>query len=135
MIFLFSAKVSKNYMIKPLLIGLIVSVVSSLIIVAICAIAATNLAVSDEAILIMALVSMSLGAFIGGISAAKMLKEKGFLIGALNGAAFFLLTTIIAFIVNQNAITMISLIKLLVFTLASMVGGVIGVNITHKRSF
>lgn len=122
-------------MAKPLILGVIVSIISSLIIVAIFAIAATNLAVSDDAILVMAITSMAIGAFIGGIVSAKLYNEKGFLIGALNGTAFFLITTIISIAINPEALTMISIIKLLVFTLASMIGGVIGVNITRKRKF
>ena len=130
-----SIKTSKNQMAKPLILGVIVSIISSLIIVAIFAIAATNIAVSDDAILVMAITSMAIGAFIGGIVSAKLYNEKGFLIGALNGAAFFLITTIISIAINPEALTMISIIKLLVFTLASMIGGVIGVNITRKRKF
>ena len=130
-----SIKTSKNQMAKPLILGVIVSIISSLIIVAIFAIAATNLAVSDDAILVMAITSMAIGAFIGGIVSAKLYNEKGFLIGALNGTAFFLITTIISIAINPEALTMISIIKLLVFTLASMIGGVIGVNITRKRKF
>ena len=122
-------------MAKPLILGVIVSIISSLIIVAIFAIAATNIAVSDDAILVMAITSMAIGAFIGGIVSAKLYNEKGFLIGGLNGAAFFLITTIISIAINPEALTMISIIKLLVFTLASMIGGVIGVNITRKRKF
>ena len=130
-----SIKTSKNQMAKPLILGVIVSIISSLIIVAIFAIAATNIAVSDNAILVMAITSMAIGAFIGGIVSAKLYNEKGFLIGALNGTAFFLITTIISIAINPEALTMISIIKLLVFTLASMIGGVIGVNITRKRKF
>ena len=122
-------------MAKPLILGVIVSIISSLIIVAIFAIAATNIAVSDDAILVMAITSMAIGAFIGGIVSAKLYNEKGFLIGALNGAAFFLITTIISIAINPEALTLISIIKLLVFTLASMIGGVIGVNVTRKRKF
>ena len=130
-----SIKTSKNQMAKPLILGVIVSIISSLIIVAIFAIAATNIAVSDDAILVMAITSMAIGAFIGGIVSAKLYNEKGFLIGALNGTAFFLITTIISIAINPEALTMISIIKLLVFTLASMIGGVIGVNVTRKRKF
>lgn len=130
-----SAKVSKNQMAKPLIIGIVVSLITSIAIIAICAIAVTNLSVSDDALLVMTLISMGLGAFIGGIVSAKIYKQKGFLIGALNGIAFFLITTIISIAVNPAAITIISLIKLLIFVLSSMIGGVIGVNINHKRSF
>ena len=130
-----SIKTSKNQIAKPLILGVIVSIISSLIIVAIFAIAATNIAVSDNAILVMAITSMAIGAFIGGIVSAKLYNEKGFLIGALNGTAFFLITTIISIAINPEALTMISIIKLLVFTLASMIGGVIGVNVTRKRKF
>ncbi len=122
-------------MIKPLLFGLIISIIASIIATVICAVAATNLNVSDDAILVMAIICMSIGAFVGGMIAAKIYKEKGFLIGALNGIIFFFITTIITFAVNTEAMTLISLIKLIVFTLSSMIGGMVGVNTKHKRSF
>ena len=135
MIFLYSSKVVKNQMIKPLLSGFLVSVIASLIITVICAVAATNLSVSDDGLLIMSLICMSLGAFFGGMAAAKIYKEKGFLIGALNGVIFFFLTTVISFALNADTMTYISLIKFIIFTLSSMIGGVIGVNMKRKRSF
>ena len=132
---MYTSKVVKNQMIKPLLWGFAVSVISSVLITVVCAVAATNISVSDDGLLIMSLVCMSLGAFFGGIAAAKIYKEKGFLIGALNGAIFFFLSTVISFALNADAMTLISLIKLIIFTLSSMIGGVIGVNIKRKRSF
>lgn len=122
-------------MAKPLILGIIVSIISSMIIVVVCAIAATNIAISDEGILIMAITDMAIGAFIGGMVSARLYNEKGFLIGALNGMAFFLITTIVSIAINPAALTVISVIKLFVFTLSSMIGGVIGVNVTRKRKF
>ena len=122
-------------MIKPLLFGVLTCFIVSGISTVICAIAATNLSVSDDGLLVMALVCMSIGAFFGGMVASKIFKEKGFLIGALNGLIFFFLSTIISFASNAGSMTAVSLIKLIIFILSSMIGGVIGVNVKRKRSF
>lgn len=135
MIFLLSSKVLKIGMFKPLVFGFIASAITSILVIVVGAIAATNLTISDDGILIIALVSMSIGAFFGGLISAKLLKEKGLLIGALNGLVFFFITTIISFTVNMESMTIISLIKLILFVICSMIGGVIGVNTSKKRSF
>ena len=134
MIFL-STKIINNKMIKPLIFGLIVSTIITIILIAFCAIIATNLESSEETILIMAIISMTLGAFCGGIISAKIYNEKGFLLGALNGIVYFFFITFISLCINAESMTLISLIKLIAFTLSSMIGGVIGVNTRKRRVF
>ena len=134
-IFLLSEKFKSSSTVKALIFGLIVSLISSLVFVVIGAIAATNIEITDEGILILSLICMGLGTFSGGWTSAKFLKEKGWFIGMLNGLIFFLITTIISFITNPEPMTLISVIKLLIFVITSLVGGVLGVNITRKRSF
>lgn len=133
MIFLLSAKSSNSKIIKPTLIGVLVSIVSSLIMLVIFAVALTNLSLPDSAVLVLSLISMGIGAFAGGIAAAKIYKERGFVIGAINGAAFYMLSTLVSLAVNPEALTIISLIKLIIFILSSTLGGILGVNLTHKN--
>lgn len=120
-------------MLKPLIVGLIVSVVFSLIFMLVFALAATSLDVNENTILIFSIISMSLGVFTGGLASAKILKQKGFLVGAINGVVFFFLITFISFAVSQAPVSAVSLIKLITFVLSSVLGGIIGVNTTKKR--
>ena len=130
---MFSKNFSKYNLLKPLIVGLIVSVVFSLIFMLVFAIAATSLDVNENTILIFSIISMSLGAFTGGLASAKILKQKGFLVGAINGVVFFFLITFISFAVSQAPVSAVSLIKLITFVLSSVLGGIIGVNTTKKR--
>lgn len=119
--------------IKPLIISLSVSVVSSLIFMLLGAVAVTNLNVGEDTVLIFAILSMSIGVFFGGFFGAKFYKKKGYLIGGLNGFFFFLIITLISLILNNSPITVISLFKLILFVISSIIGGIIGVNTSRKR--
>ncbi len=130
---MFSKNFSKYNLLKPLIVGLIVSVVFSLIFMLVFALAATSLDVNENTILIFSIISMSLGGFTGGLASAKILKQKGFLVGAINGVVFFFLITFISFAVSQAPVSAVSLIKLITFVLSSVLGGIIGVNTTKKR--
>ncbi len=130
---MFSKNFSKYNLLKPLIVGLIVSVVFSLIFMLVFALAATSLDVNENTILIFSIISMSLGVFTGGLASAKILKQKGFLVGAINGVVFFFLITFISFAVSQAPVSAVSLIKLITFVLSSVLGGIIGVNTTKKR--
>ncbi len=124
---------SKYNLIKPLTVGLIFSVIVSLIIMLISAVAVTNLDANEETVMILSITSMSIGAFFGGIVSAKLFRQKGFLVGALNGIIFFFLITFISFIVSQEPVSAVSLIKLITFVLSSVIGGIVGVNTAKKR--
>ncbi len=121
--------------VKPLCFGLIFSIIVTFIFMCIFAFMATNFDFSEDMLLILSLVSMTLGSMFGGFVAGKINKEKGFIIGAINGFVLFLIITLISLIFNQNSITIVTLIKLVTLVLSSMIGGVIGVNTTHKRHF
>ena len=125
----------KKMLIKPLLFGLIFSILVTFMFLIIFAVAATNLNFDDNVLLTLSLISMNLGAFIGGLISGKITKEKGFIIGAINGFIVFLIFSLISVIFNPNSITIITLIKLITLTLSSMIGGVVGVNINNKIHF
>ncbi len=126
---------SLNKIIKPLLLGLIFSIIITLIFLSISAIASTNLDLNDNAILALSLISANIGIFFGGFIAGKINKSKGYMIGALNGLICFIILTIISFVFNKNSMTTISLIKFITFVLSSLIGGILGVNFNKKRSF
>lgn len=124
---------SKSTLIKPLIYGLISAVITSFIMMLIGALVVKNFDLDEIGVLIISLISMSTGAFVGGFIAAKINKQKGFLVGILNGIAFFILNTVLAFILNTDSMTIISVIKVILFVITSMIGGIIGVNYSRKR--
>lgn len=124
---------NKNSIFKPIIISVAVSVVISLILMIIGAIAITNINSSDDTILAVSITTMSIGVFFGGFIGAKIYKKKGYLIGGLNGFFFFLLITLISLILSSAPITIISLFKLILFIISSLIGGIVGVNTFRKR--
>lgn len=128
-------KLSEYGILKPLAVSTAVSILCSLIFMLISAVAVTNLNASENTTLVLSIVSMSIGAFFGGIVCAKIYKKKGFLMGGLNGVVFFLLITVISLAVSSAPITVISLFKLILFIISSVIGGIVGVNTSRKRKF
>lgn len=128
-------KLSEYGILKPLAVSTAVSILCSLIFMLISAVAVTNLNASENTTLVLSIVSMSIGAFFGGIVCAKIYKKKSFLMGGLNGVVFFLLITVISLAVSSAPITVISLFKLILFIISSVIGGIVGVNTSRKRKF
>ena len=120
---------------KPLILGFIISIITTFTFLVLFAFAAINLDFSNDILLALSLTSMNLGVFFGGFSSGKLSKEKGLVIGGINGLIFFMIVTLISLIFNEKAMTIVSLIKLITFIISSMIGGIIGVNFKRKRHF
>lgn len=74
----------------------------------------------------------SLSVFSGGYITARITKSSGLLWGALCGFLFYLILTISALIKNVDAISFLTLIKLILFCLFGAAGGIKGVNKKEK---
>ena len=120
-------------LVKPVVIGLIVSLGVTMLLLLLFAVILTKYDASPFFITILSMTALSLGALAGGIVASKIFKKKGILMGAILGCALFLIVTIISTIVNFTGLTYQSLIKLGLCVLLSCVGGIIGVNTGNKR--
>lgn len=67
--------------------------------------------------------------FIGGIIAGLKGKENGWVVGALTGGGFTLLTFLIQFLGFNEAFSMQQIIYHLTYILAAIIGSIIGVNL------
>lgn len=74
------------------------------------------------------LLSLLIGAFVSGFTAAGFKKKNGLLIGAVTGLILFLVTFFIGVLILNSSLSFFSLIKLLILVLAGSFGGVISVN-------
>lgn len=77
--------------------------------------------------------SLSIGAFLSGLFAAKSLKKNGMALGAVLGAILFLIFTAISLIASLTAPSLLTLLKGIIMIVSSALGGILGVNIAAKR--
>ena len=76
-------------------------------------------------------VAAAIGAFIGGYFAARKNSAKGLFGGLLVAAVMFILITVVGAFVSEQ-VTLMSLIRLVIITLAASIGGILGVNKSSK---
>ena len=118
--------------VRPILIGACVGAVCCLLVLLLLAAVLAATDVPKAAITPLAVVAAAVGAFIGGIVAARMAREKGLLLGAACGLVLFLLVLIAGFAVLKDIRGSYAVIKLLVLIACGSVGGILGVN-ARKR--
>ncbi len=75
---------------------------------------------------------LMLGSFISGYLAARRIRERGMMIGALCGLIIFLLLLLASFM-SKFDVGLAALIKLVISVVSGAIGGIIGVNAKFKR--
>lgn len=118
---------------KPFLIGILVSIISTAILLFIFAFLLTIYDASDSIVVIMSMLAWGIGALAGGFAAAKSYGKNGLIIGFCSGLIMFLILTIVAMIINSSGLTIQSFIKLVLSVICACVGGVLGINLKRKR--
>jgi len=78
-------------------------------------------------------ISIAIGAFFGGFTAAKKFGKNGLIIGLVCGFILFLLFTVIGTAAFKSAPGTSALIRFLIFVIAGAIGGIIGVGSADKR--
>lgn len=79
---------------------------------------------------VFATVSIAFGCFASAFYIARKREKKGLLTGIAVGSAFFAVITLTALIINHGGLTVNTLFRLIIILLASVTGGIVGVN--HK---
>lgn len=119
--------------IKPIIGGLIIGTVITLLLFMIFALAMSFYVLPTNSATIVASISITSGSFLGGFFAAKKLTKKGLIVGTLCGLAMFLLFTLIGIAAFGNAPGTSTFIRLLIFTTSGAIGGIIGVGNSDNR--
>ncbi len=114
--------------IKPLLIGLAVGVIGCVALLMLMAALIQTVDVPRVAVLPLAIAAAAVGAFLAGLTAAIISKNRGLIMGLISGAVLFLLILSAGFIRYADVDGTVALIKLAVLTLAGGVGGFLGVS-------
>ena len=81
---------------------------------------------------VIAIFCAAIGAFVAGYVTARVCRFRGLIYGALAGLFLFVLITLVAFVISRDRFTYLTLVRLLVLTLAGACGGVLSVNKKRK---
>ena len=125
-----SAMVRK--ILRPLIVGAAAGALCCVLVLVVMAAIMAARDIPKVAITPMAVVAAAFGAFIGGVVAAKISKEKGLLYGAGCGLLLFLLVLIAGFAILQDVRGTLLFVKLAVLVGCGAVGGIVGVNIKRR---
>lgn len=77
------------------------------------------------------LIIIGIAVFLGGYIAARINKSKGLYLGIINGSIIYIALISSGFCMSK-AISLITILKLIVCVLCSVLGGIKGVNIKDK---
>ena len=115
-------------LLKPILIGLGVGVVTATGILLLFAWLVYQLTLPLGALPPMAVTAVGVGGFVGGLTAGLIGKERGLLTGTACGALLYLILLIAGLIRTGDVAVGYAAIKGAVMTVCSAAGGVLGVN-------
>ncbi len=115
----------------PILWGICGSAVSCFILLMIFSVVLSASSLPVSAARPIAMVALFISSLVGGFIASRILRERGLVIGALSGIAYFLLYMLIGLIFGSAGIEASVILKFVIATVASAIGGIIGVN--YKR--
>ncbi len=75
-----------------------------------------------------ATISLGVGTLVTSFFASKKIGKRGFLVGAIIGAAAFFVITLIGLMASKEIFTLNTLFRLIILMLSSSIGGILGVN-------
>lgn len=82
-----------------------------------------------------ATVSLAAGCFAASFYAAKKKGNRGYLVGLIVGGAVFAVVTVISLAVCKDGVTLNTLFHLVIVMLASVAGGIAGVNKSRDKKY
>lgn len=122
-----------NKYLRPLLTGMITGALVIAAIIMLCALFFVIRDMPQTAAMPIALVAAGIGSVIGGVAAARSMREQGMIIGGLTGLALFAITFIVSLFIDGGTFSIFTPMRFIIMTLAGALGGILGVNSSAKR--
>lgn len=119
--------------ILPLIFGTVGGFVVCILALCLIAVIYTSRDFQQSAAVPLSCIAYGIGALFGGFLTAKKLGTRGLASGALTGLIFFVALYIIGAVMHMLGNGGLAFIKLFLSLLCGAVGGIIGVNNSHKR--
>lgn len=118
---------------KPILLGVALGAVVITLLLMILSLLMSLQDIPQSFITPMVLFSLGVGAFAGGLFAARLTKEKGLLLGAGCGLLLFAAIWVCGLGLNPSVFGALTSIKLLIAVVLASLGGVVGINGKKRR--
>lgn len=128
-----SASSGKNEILFHLLWGLLAGLATVAVGMLICAFVLTRRDFPESAAVPMGTACIALGAGVAGFVTARIRRSQGMIVGAMTGAAMFLLLLIVSIFVSGTQFTVATPVRLMLCVALSALGGILGVNLAAKR--
>ncbi len=120
-------------LIRSVGIGLLTGAAVTLVLTAVFALIITAKPVSLKVSGLLATVILVVSSFVGGFTASLKNGEKGFIVGMLTGAVYYLTVVVLSLALLQSAVTSSLFIKMAVICFSASLGGILGVNRASKH--
>ena len=119
----------KKLMLKAIILGTVCGLLVTVIFMCILSVVmlTSGLLPTDITNYIMVAI-LSMGAFFGGFIATKITKSAGLVMGLITGFTIFMLVAIFGLIKNNDAVTLLTLIKLVATLIFGGIGGILGLQ-------
>lgn len=82
-----------------------------------------------------ATISLGIGTLITSFFASKKIGQRGYLVGAVIGAAVFFIITLVGLMASKDIFTLNTLFRLIILMLSSIIGGILGVNNKENQKY
>ncbi len=120
-------------LIRPVLWGVCVGALTCLLLLLIMAAVMAAQNVPQTAVTPMAVAAAAAAAFLGGLTSARIAKERGLLVGVLCGLLMYVVVALAGFALLREIRGTYALLKLFVLVGCGAIGGLIGVNTKQSR--
>lgn len=120
-------------MVRPLVWGIVAGIAVCLLLLLLMAAVMTAKDIPQAAVTPMAVVAAAAGAFTGGLTAARIARENGWLLGAIAGLLLYVLVALCGMIFLQDVNGEYVLLKLGILVACGAVGGMLGVNLRKRH--
>lgn len=118
------------------IIGSFAGIISCALLLIICALALTKSSgIPHLAVSPLVMIVAGMGAFIGGYVSALISKQNGMMCGLICGFIMFLILFIASLITVRTALSMNTIVRLLLMLLTGAIGGILGVNKRKKIKY
>ena len=118
--------------VRPVVIGTVAGAGCCLLILLLMAAIMASSDIPKAAVTPMAVAAAAIGAFVSGIIAARISRERGLLLGAVCGLLLYLLVMIAGFAILREIRGAYAVVKLAVMIGCAALGGVLGVNMGKR---
>ncbi len=117
---------------RPVLVGVAVGLIGCIGLLMLMALVVQSVDVPRAAILPLAIGAAAIGAFLAGLTAAAIAKQKGLLLGAVCGLVLWLLILLAGVARYTGVSGEGAVLKLAALVLSGGIGGVLGVNLRKR---